>query len=126
MENWNSHYNRIVWADVPVQDLRRAGAFYAAVLSNHVTYEQDETGDFALLDHQDGNGGCLVLDGTPSANGPLVYFNVNGRLQAAVEQVVPLGGQVLLPPHSIGPHGYRAIILDSEGNRIALHSLNDD
>jgi predicted enzyme related to lactoylglutathione lyase len=39
--------------------------------------------------------------------------------QQAVEQ---RGGKVLQPKHPIGPHGYRALILDSEGNRIALPS----
>jgi uncharacterized protein len=32
---------------------------------------------------------------------------------------------VLNPTHAIGPHGFRAIILDSEGNRVALHSMTD-
>jgi len=27
---------------------------------------------------------------------------------------------------SIGPHGFRAIVMDSEGNRIALHSGSDN
>ena len=35
------------------------------------------------------------------------------------------GGRILEPPHSLGPHGYRALLLDSEGNRIALHSNTD-
>jgi hypothetical protein len=29
------------------------------------------------------------------------------------------------PVHAIGPHGFRAVILDSEGNRLALHSRSD-
>ena len=40
----------------------------------------------------------------------------------AVTAVPAAGGTVVLDTHEIGPHGYRAIILDSEGNRIALHS----
>jgi len=32
------------------------------------------------------------------------------------------GGEVLQAPHSIGPHGHRAIVRDSDGNRIVLHS----
>jgi uncharacterized protein len=36
-----------------------------------------------------------------------------------------MGGKVVKPVHSIGPHGFRAVILDSEGNRIALHSTRD-
>jgi predicted enzyme related to lactoylglutathione lyase len=54
-----------------------------------------------------------------------VYFNANGRIKDAVDQAEKNGGKVIEPVHSIGPHGYRAILLDSEGNRIALHSVTD-
>lgn len=43
----------------------------------------------------------------------------------AVAQVAAHGGQVTAPIHAIGPHGHRALILDSEGNRLALHSSVD-
>jgi predicted enzyme related to lactoylglutathione lyase len=56
----------------------------------------------AVLEHTGGN---------PSAAGILVYMNVDGRI---VEQT-----------KSIGPHGFRAVIVDSEGNRVALHSNTD-
>jgi predicted enzyme related to lactoylglutathione lyase len=52
----------------------------------------------------------------------LVYLNAQGRLDEAVAAVVANGGKVIQPKHPIGPHGFRAIIHDSEGNRIALHS----
>ena len=52
-------------------------------------------------------------------------MNVEGRMRDAVAQVQRHGGKVLKAPESIGPHGFRAIVLDSEGNRIALHSTSD-
>jgi predicted enzyme related to lactoylglutathione lyase len=52
----------------------------------------------------------------------MVYLNANGRLDDAIASVVANGGKVLQPKHPIGPFGFRAIILDSEGNRVALHS----
>ena len=68
--------------------------------------------------------GCLFVNEgeRPSATGALVYLNAEGRLDDAVAAVEPNGGKVLQAKHSIGPHGFRALILDSEGNRIALHS----
>ena len=42
-----------------------------------------------------------------------------------MRQVGKNAGKVLKPIHPIGPHGYRAIVLDSEGNRVALHSTTD-
>ena len=68
--------------------------------------------------------GCIYesTDNPPSAGGLLVYFNVDGRLEDAAGKVEPLGGKILEPVHPIGPGGFRAVVLDSEGNRIALHS----
>jgi predicted enzyme related to lactoylglutathione lyase len=39
-----------------------------------------------------------------------------------VEAATANGGRVVNPITQIGPHGHRAIIVDSEGNRLALHS----
>ena len=60
-----------------------------------------------------------------AAGGVLIYLNVDGRIQDAVSKVVPHGGTVLQTTHPIGPHGFRAVVLDSEGNRVALHSRSD-
>jgi len=58
----------------------------------------------------------------PSETGPLIYLSVEGRLNEAVGAARVNGGKVLQERQEIGPHGVRAIIVDSEGNRIALHS----
>lgn len=127
MSDFNSQHNRVVWVDVPVADLDRAAAFYAAVLGRTVHKEQFGDVSFCVLDHHDGNGGCLVrhADQITSTGGILVYFNVDGRIRDAVAEAERLGGQVVQPIQGIGPHGYRALVLDSEGNRIALHSTRD-
>ncbi len=115
----------IVWVDIPALDLDRAIRFYSAVLSAAVTKQALPGIALGLLPHGEGEiGGCLYLkDGDrPSREGPLVYLNVAGRLDQAVALVEPNGGKVLEAKHPIGPYGFRAIILDSEGNRLALHS----
>ena len=118
--------NRAVWFDIPVANLDRATAFYSAVLGIDVHREKFENFDFSVLEHNQGNGGCLIPDaGAVSRGGILVYFNTDGRIRDAVAQVEQKGGQILKDTHSIGPHGYRAIVLDSEGNRIALHSATE-
>ena len=115
-----------VWVDIPVADLDRAIAFYSGVLGCEVTKEGGPGFQFGLLPHGgDDVAGCVYVsdgDNSPSRTGPLVYLNADGRLQEAVQAVSRLGGQVLQPPHRIGPHGWRAIVLDSEGNRVALHA----
>lgn len=127
MSDFNSKHNRAVWFDIPVANLARAIAFYRAVLA--VPVHQEKSGDvsFGILDHKEGNGGCLVENAAEVASdrGVLVYMNVDGRIKDAVAQTETAGGKVVSPVHAIGPHGFRAIVLDSEGNRIALHSTGD-
>jgi uncharacterized protein len=117
--------NQIVWCDIPVTELDRAIKFYSAVLGQTVSREMYPGMTFGLLPHTDESvGGCLVVteEAKPSANGPLIYLNCEGRLDIAIAQVELNGGKVVKPKHPIGPYGFKAVILDSEGNRIALHS----
>ncbi|HEX4999259.1 MAG TPA: VOC family protein [Terriglobia bacterium] len=118
--------NRVVWIDIPVADLDRAIRFYSAILGAPSQKHEFPNGmTIGFLPHDSGDvGGCLVPGGDqrPSPVGPLVYLNVTGRLDDALAAVEPNGGKILQPRESIGQHGFRAIILDSEGNRFALHS----
>ena len=127
MSEMHSQPDRVVWFDLPVADLERASRFYGAVLGIKVEKAQAGNINFAVLEHgPDGNGGCLIPNGKEvSAVGILVYMNVDGRIRDAVRQAEKHGGRVLKAIESIGPHGFRAIVLDSEGNRIALHSNSD-
>jgi predicted enzyme related to lactoylglutathione lyase len=117
--------NQIVWADIPVRDLERAIRFYSAVLGAPVKKQETPDGPVGILPHGEGEvGGCLFRRAgeEPSERGPMLYLNASGRLDQAIAAVEREGGRVLEPKHSIGPYGHRAIVLDSEGNRVALHS----
>jgi predicted enzyme related to lactoylglutathione lyase len=119
--------NTFVWIDIPVRDLDRAVTFYSAVTAQPVDKVGGPGFNFGLFKHE-GNevGGCLFEpegDVTPSLNGALVYFDASGRLDAAIAAAEQGGGKVLQAKHSIGRHGWRAIIADTEGNRVALHSM---
>lgn len=115
--------NTLCWADIPVLDLDRAIAFYAAVLGQPVIKKSGHGADFALLPHDGKDASCcLVLGSEPSRTGPLIYLAVEDRLDAAIEAVRTHGGAILKDKEQIGPYGSRAIVLDSEGNRIAIHS----
>jgi len=126
MTDYNQQNNRLVWFDIPVANLDRASRFYAAVLG--VGVEQQSFGDiqFSVIEHKDGNGGCLVPnENEVSQIGVLIYLNAEGRIRDAVQKVKDLGGSVTEDVHVIGPHGFRAIVVDSESNRVALHSMVD-
>ena len=116
----------VVWVDIPTLDIDRAIRFYSAVMGATVT-KQDAGGMFlGVLPHEgDHVGGCLFqkAEAPPGDKGPLIYLCCEGRLDAAEGAVVPNGGKVLQTKHPIGPYGFRSVVLDSEGNRIALHSM---
>ena len=120
----------LCWTDIPVTNLDRAIRFYSAVLGKEVRRLSEGRMEYGLLPHEEQNAsGCLVVrgdsggvDNRPSANGPLIYLSVEGRLDEAVETARKNGGKVLRARQKIGEHGFRAVIIDSEGNRIALHA----
>ena len=124
MTEFNTKHNRAVWFDIPVADLKRANTFYSAVLGCGVEIMEFSGIQFSVIEHKDGNGGCLVPkpDEITSDKGIMLYLNVDGRIRDAAAQVKSLGGKIVEDVHSIGPHGFRAIVLDSEGNRVVLHS----
>ncbi|PRC94220.1 VOC family protein [Solimicrobium silvestre] len=118
--------NQLVWVDIPVTDLDRAIKFYSAVLGSPVSKEGGPGFIFGLFPHSDNDvGGCLYVpdaDNAPSKVGPLIYLNAEGRLIDAVKAVAATGGKIIQDTHQIGPYGFRAVVLDTEGNRIALHA----
>ena len=126
MSDLNSKHNCIVWCDIPVDDLDRAIVFYEGVMGTSCHRDSFGEIEFAVLDHDMGNGGCLVpRHEGQGKSGILVYLNVDGRIRDAVKRVGELGGKVVQDVHAIGPHGCRALIEDSEGNAMALHSTTD-
>jgi uncharacterized protein len=120
----------LCWTDIPVTNLDRAIKFYSAVLGREVRKLSESGMQYGLLPHEEQNAsGCLCvrsdsggINNGPSANGPLIYLLVEGRLDEAVEAARANGGKVLRARQQIGEHGFRAVIIDSEGNRIALHT----
>jgi len=120
----------LCWTDIPVTNLDRAIKFYSAVLGKDVKKLSENGIEYGLLQHEEQNAsGCLCVrsdsggvDNRPSANGPLIYLLVEGRLNEAVEAARANGGKILRARQQIGEHGFRAVVIDSEGNRIALHT----
>jgi len=121
--------HNLAWFDVPVLDLDRAIRFYAAVLGAPVTKEQTGSKALGMLPTPAGGQmGCLVpgSQSQPSEHGILVWFNVTGRLRAAVAAATQHGGRIRTDVHDIGGYGFRAEVLDSEGNLIALYADRDE
>jgi predicted enzyme related to lactoylglutathione lyase len=128
-DKFNQLHNRVVWFDLPASDLERAAEFYRAMLNIKVdVVSMGPEHSMAVFEHGQGNGGALVLRPDEVARrdtGPLLYLNAEGRIRDAVKQASAHGGKVIEDVASLGPHGFRAIVRDSEGNRVGLHSTID-
>ena len=72
--------------------------------------------------NQDSSGG----PGTPAATGRTTGAVATAMLEAFVKgqwRVTANGGIVKKPKTSIGPNGFIALVQDTEGNVIGLHSI---
>jgi predicted enzyme related to lactoylglutathione lyase len=119
--------NQIVWVDIPVANLDRAIKFYSAILAAEVEKKEFDHFRFGLLPYaQTGVSGCLVESPADeiTGKGALIYFNTEGRLDDAIYQAKKFNVEIAEEKFSMGEHGFRAVLFDSEGNKIALHSLS--
>ncbi|TLU82228.1 MAG: VOC family protein [Chlorobium sp.] len=119
--------NPVIWFEIYVQDMPRAKAFYESVFK--LKLERLENTDmemwaFPMEMERVGAGGALAkMDGVASGrNSTLVYFSCEDcSIEAA--QVTSHGGSVSREKTSIGQYGFMALVVDTEGNMIGLHSL---
>lgn len=121
----------ISWFEIPTTDITRAQKFYEAIFS--ITMVPMDLPNikmrmFPLDDMMTQVGGALVDSGgfhkASATDGPLVYLNGNPDVQIILDRVEAAGGKIMLPKTEISPeYGFMAVIYDTEGNRIGLHSI---
>lgn len=122
--------NVVGWFEIPVADMKRAKVFYEKVFDIEILVEQFGNtlmGWFPFPEDLEarGAGGSLVENKgfyTPSTDGTLVYFSCK-EINTELNRVEAAGGKILQQKTLIRDDiGYMALFIDSEGNRIALHS----
>ena len=120
--------NLISIVEIPTSNFSRAVAFYNAILDMQIE-EIDMGGVKMGLFPNEGEGIFVhLIQGTeykPAADGVIVYFNGGTDLQNVVTKIEANGGETVVPKTEIGPEmGYYAMFIDTEGNKLGLHSLN--
>ncbi|WP_103072654.1 VOC family protein [Aquimarina sediminis] len=119
----------VAWFEIPVIDISRAKVFYEKVFEIKISLQNLEGVQMGWFPNQKQVGvatGTLIYAGEhykPSTDGILVYFSCND-VANEISRVEAAGGKILSDKKQISKdHGYMAYFIDSEGNRIALHSL---
>ena len=125
-----SFKNAISWFEIPSTDLARAQKFYETVFNLTLIPMDMPAIKMRMFPLEDmmGVGGAIVDSGgfhKPSTtDGPLIYLNGNPDLQNVLDKVEQAGGKIMVPKTEISPeYGFMAVFIDTEGNRIGLHSV---
>jgi uncharacterized protein len=119
--------NAINWFEIPVTDFTRAKNFYEILFDAAIIEVPFPIGKYGMLpsDMEKGVGGAIVQgDGyTPSADGTVVYLNGGDDLAIPLAKIENAGGKIVMPKTAIGGNGFMAQFIDTEGNKVALHSM---
>ena len=117
----------INWFEIPVVNIERAAKFYGAIFDNELKVDEPMPGfKMAQLISSPGSTGGALLQGdgyVPSQEGALVYLNGGDDLKTVLDRVESAGGTVALDKTDIGENGFMAYFIDTEGNKIGLHSM---
>jgi predicted enzyme related to lactoylglutathione lyase len=120
-------HNMVGWFEIPVNDMNRAKTFYEYVFNVDISIHNFggmQMGWFPDSGNVVGAQGTLIKQDTyvPSKEGTLIYF-ICEDVQNELNRIKKAGGTIYQPKTQISPeHGFMGAFIDSEGNRIALHS----
>ena len=119
--------NMVGWFEIPVANMDRAQTFYETVFQVKLDVQNFGgllMGWFPFAEGKEGAAGTLIKQDSyiPSQEGTLVYF-MSDDVQNELDRVEPAGGKIYQPKTQIShEHGFMGVFIDSEGNRVALHS----
>jgi len=118
--------NALNWFEIPVSNIDRALKFYNTIFGTEMSAMEAMPGShMAMFPSENGVGGALVSgEGyTPSQEGAVIYLNGGEDLSGPLGKVKAAGGQVVVEKMDIGENGYIAFFIDTEGNKVGLHSM---
>lgn len=117
--------NYVSWFEIPALDFEQAVRFYNHIYGIEMVRNVSDETAMAFFPETTGVGGAIIAGpgSIPSATGPLLYLNGGNDLNDVLGKVTAAGGRVVMPKTLISREtGYFAIFIDSQGNKLALHS----
>ena len=122
--------NSLNWFEIPANDINRAKNFYEGIFGIKMDTNEMMGMKMAFFPADMGSGkasGGLVQSEMhkPSMDGSIVYLNANPKMDGVLSKIEAAGGKVVMPKTKISDEiGHMAFFVDSEGNKVALHSQN--
>ncbi len=120
----------ISWFEIPTNDIDRAQKFYETIFDMQMVPLDNPHIQMRLfpLENMMNVGGSITFNKEfykPSAtDGVVVYLNANPDVQIVLDRIEAAGGKIIIPKTQISPeYGYMAMFIDTEGNRVGLHSI---
>jgi predicted enzyme related to lactoylglutathione lyase len=114
------------WFEIPVSDFDRARTFYETIFDITMAVSEIQGYKMAFFPSFQGKISGAICFGEgyiPSGAGSLLYLNANPDVNLVLDRATTAGGRIIVPKTLISADmGYYAFIVDTEGNRIALHS----
>lgn len=126
-DKMSSATNAINWFEIPVIDMVRAKAFYESIFEIKMEEMEMPGMKYAMFPFDPTKakiaGGLAKSEmHVPGITGAVVYLNANPDLQLVLNRIEKSGVIIIMPKTSIGENGFMAMFMDTEGNRMALHS----
>jgi uncharacterized protein len=123
----NTMNNLISIIEIPVSDYNRAAKFYQNVLAMPIEQMEMDGNIMGVLPNEQGTVNVVLVKGSdykPTSDGVVLYLNAGEDLQPMLDRVKANGGQEIVPKTIISEEmGYFAMFIDSEGNKMGLHSV---
>ncbi|WP_107038188.1 VOC family protein [Brumimicrobium mesophilum] len=117
----------VSWFEIPALNFEQAVNFYNQIFDIEMTQNITDVNSMAFFPVTTGIGGAVISGpgSIPSDKGPLIYLNGGKDLSKVLNKIEKAGGRVIMPKTLISKEeGYFAIFIDSQGNKLALHSKN--
>lgn len=119
--------NYITWFEIPAVDFQQAVRFYNHIFDMEMEQSITDTNAMAFFPDTHGVGGAVISGpgSIPGETGPLIYLNGGNDLNLILNKVEEAGGRIIMTKTLINEEsGYYAVFIDSQGNKLALHSKN--
>ena len=120
--------NLISIVEIPTIEFPRAVKFYQTILNTSIEeINMDGTVMGLFPGDEETVSVALINSGQykTSMDGAVVYFNAGDDLQRVLDKKKANGGKIMVPKTDIGSGmGFYAIFMDTEGNKLGLHSKN--